>query len=31
MEFIATDGTMFKNRVEFDKYEMETQYTFRNK
>jgi len=31
MKFIATDGTVFEKRSEYRKYEMETQYSFRNK
>ena len=31
MKFVATDGSVFTNRSEYRKYEMETQYTVREK
>eukprot|EP00569_Conticribra_weissflogii_P018531 CAMPEP_0171442806 /NCGR_PEP_ID=MMETSP0881-20121228/29232_1 /TAXON_ID=67004 /ORGANISM="Thalassiosira weissflogii, Strain CCMP1336" /LENGTH=70 /DNA_ID=CAMNT_0011966039 /DNA_START=70 /DNA_END=279 /DNA_ORIENTATION=+ len=30
MKYIATDGTVFTDRSQYRKYEMETQYTFRD-
>ena len=30
MKYVATDGTVFTDRSSYRKYEMETQYTFRN-
>lgn len=31
MQFTATDGSVFSSRAEYRRYEMETQYTFRDK
>ena len=30
-EFTATDGTVFTDRTQWRKHEMETQYTFRDR